>query len=193
MSYNNSAFAPWLKDNLAEGPAGLPPSAVMTVVLLVIALPLVTKYFQVKTSLPLVNPPKWFQLRAQKELGFLEDGMETLRNSRAKHPNKPFRILTELGEIIVLPPEFAQTIRNLTTLNFRKAVMKEFHGHLPGFEPYALLDRPDVLVQTLARKQLTQRLNTVTQPLSHEASFAVQHIFGNVEGESQLSDTQPTQ
>ncbi|KAF6808175.1 cytochrome p450 monooxygenase [Colletotrichum sojae] len=179
MSYNNSAFAPWLKENLVEGPAGLPPSVVMTVVLLVTALPLVTKYLQTKTSLPLVNPPKWFQLRAQKELGFLDDGMETLRDSRAKHPNKPFRILTELGEVIVLPPEFAQTIRNLTTLNFRKAVRKDFHGHLPGFEPYALLDRPDVLVQTLARKQLTKRL--ITQPLSDEASFAIQHIFGNVE------------
>lgn len=124
MHHSESRFAPWPKDTLAKGQAGLPPSAVMTVVLLVIALPLVMKAFQAKTSLPLVNPPKWFQLRAQKELGFLKDGMETLHFSREKYPNRPFRILTELGEIIVLPPAFAHTIRNLTSLNFRKAVRK---------------------------------------------------------------------
>ena len=74
-------------------------------------------------NIPLINKPAWWQLSIIKKLEFLKTGVDVLDKSRAKSQGKPFRILTELGEMIVLPNRYANEIRNNLDLDFRKAIM----------------------------------------------------------------------
>ena len=73
-------------------------------------------------------------------------------------------------------------------------------GHVSGFEPYGVLDHKKKLVQTVVKKQLTKYLSkrakhlnvpyeanklpqdTVTKPLSEEATYALNVIFGEAPG-----------
>ncbi|KAJ4357135.1 uncharacterized protein N0V89_001710 [Didymosphaeria variabile] len=132
-----------------------------------------------KTKHPLANPPHLFQLRLFKQIDFLRNGVEILMQAKKKYAGEPFRMINELGELLVLPPSHVQLMRNEEKLSFSKAILTDFHGHNPGFEPFGLFAHDDRLAQTVIRKQLTRTLNTVTQPLSSETTFAVETIFGN--------------
>jgi cytochrome P450 monooxygenase-2 len=79
-----------------------------------------------RSQFPLVNAPAWWQFRAQKQYEYLQDGLNILRESREKFKGKPFRILTELGEMIVLPPDSAEAVKSSSDpsgLNFRLAIL----------------------------------------------------------------------
>ncbi|KAF9870217.1 cytochrome p450 [Colletotrichum karsti] len=93
---------------------------------------------------------------------------------------------TALGEVTVLPPSLIPEMRNMTDLNFREAITTEFHSTLPGFEVFGFFKLPGHILQTVARKQLTQHTNTILEPLSSEAAFATDLIFGNPPGWQQI-------
>ncbi|KAL2815752.1 cytochrome P450 [Aspergillus granulosus] len=131
-----------------------------------------------KNRFPIANPPGSFQSGHSKRMEFMRNGMCILSKSRELFKGKPFRLLTELDEIIVLPQQYANLIRNETSLSFSAAIARDFNAHLPGFEPFGILQDERQHIQTVARKQLTKYLNTVTKPLSSEATFATHHIFG---------------
>ncbi|KAJ3533613.1 hypothetical protein NM208_g7907 [Fusarium decemcellulare] len=132
-----------------------------------------------KKEVTIVNPPAWFEPRLYKQLGFVKHGLEIMDNARQRFSGKPFRVLTETGEVTVLAPTFAHEIRNHPSLNFRSAVLKDFHAYLPAFAPFGVLSHPSEMLQSVVRKQLTKYLNTVTAPLAQEASFAFELRFGN--------------
>ncbi|KAL0943100.1 Dihydromonacolin L monooxygenase LovA 1 [Colletotrichum truncatum] len=153
---------------------------IVVIVTLIIAAIVASRFGTSKrNSFPLVNPPTWFQPRAVKYFEFLKNGMAIFSQSRSQHTEKPFRMLTEQGEFIVLPSRFGNFIRNELGLDFRTCINEDFHGYLPGFEPFGFLNDKSQILQTVVRKQLTKQLNTVTQPLSTEATFATDLIFGN--------------
>ncbi|KAJ3537712.1 hypothetical protein NM208_g6196 [Fusarium decemcellulare] len=114
----------------------------------------------------------------RKQTDYLERGMDIFTEMKTKTPNKPFKLTTLLGDITVLPRQFIDPIRNDKSLSFRRAITRDFHAHLPGFEAFAFLAHPTQILPIVLRKQLTKYLNTVTEPLSSEASFATHHIFG---------------
>ncbi|KIL85008.1 cytochrome p450 monooxygenase [Fusarium avenaceum] len=151
----------------------------LPVTFLALVLVLSLGFFVPKSNLPLVNSPAWWELRWQKQVGFVKDGMKIIRAARKKYAGRPYRVITTVGECIVLPPAFVNSIRNNTALNFRKAITRDFHFDYPGFTPFALLDDPNLLLLTVVRKQLTKHLNTVTAPLASETAFATNHIFSN--------------
>ncbi len=45
-----------------------------------------------------------------------------MKNARALCPKQPFRIITDVGEVLVLPPDLADEIRNDPNLNLSRAV-----------------------------------------------------------------------
>lgn len=49
---------------------------------------------------------------------------EILAKARDLFPNEPFRLITDWGEVLILPPEFADEIRNDPRLSFSKAAMQ---------------------------------------------------------------------
>lgn len=125
MSFSASnTSVPWAwpdSNNLYDLPWNI---GLLPVTFLALVLVLSLGYFAPKSNIPLVNPPAWWELRWQKQLGFLEDGMKIILEGRKKYAGRPFRVITTLGECIVIPPTFVNSIRNNTTLNFRKALTK---------------------------------------------------------------------
>lgn len=83
-----------------------------------------------------------------------------MQEGLTKYKGQMFKVMTESGEITIVPSALANDIRNEPNLNFMKAIAEDFHSHLPGFEAFAGGTRSDALIQTMARKQLTKSLST---------------------------------
>ncbi|EQB49230.1 hypothetical protein CGLO_11455 [Colletotrichum gloeosporioides Cg-14] len=122
-------------------------------------------------------------------MDFLKTGMSVLDKAKSSVADKPFRVLSENGDLTVLPPRFAHSIRNENDLNFGAFIKADFHYGIAGFEPFGFVDHDSQILQNVARKQLTKYLNTVTEPLSLETAFAANHIFGESPGTSPLTAT----
>lgn len=45
-----------------------------------------------------------------------------MRQAEVLYPGQPFRILSDLGEVVILPPELGDEIRNESKLSFAAAV-----------------------------------------------------------------------
>lgn len=56
----------------------------------------------------------------QKE--FISNSQELMRQAESLYPGQPFRIITDLGEVVMLPPELGDEIRNEPKLSFSAAV-----------------------------------------------------------------------
>lgn len=109
-----------------------------------------------------------------------------LSRARALYPGKPYRIMTNLGPMVVLPPQFAEEIRNSPELDFMAGVYKvhlacptylarspladtvqDFHGNIPGFQGISAGFASDGMLTSVVRKYLTKALCT-----SHPPRFA---------------------
>ncbi|UNI18386.1 hypothetical protein JDV02_004657 [Purpureocillium takamizusanense] len=100
-----------------------------------------------------------------------------MASARAKFPKDPFRIQTDLGEVLMLPPHLADEIRNAPQLNFTTAIVEDDHGTLRGFD-FASMNT-QTLIRNVAQRQLTKYLIIVTKPLSEETALAVSINFGD--------------
>ncbi|KAI9155748.1 Dihydromonacolin L monooxygenase LovA 1 [Paramyrothecium foliicola] len=131
-----------------------------------------------RNKLPVINGPAWWQPTFVKKLDWIKSGLDILAEGRSKSNGNAFRVISELGDIIVLPNRFANEIRNETNLSFRRAVVNDFQAHLPGMAAILTLEHKTQLLQRIVRKQLTKHLNTVTAPLSAECTYAASIAFG---------------
>ncbi|KAJ2988913.1 hypothetical protein NUW58_g312 [Xylaria curta] len=96
-----------------------------------------------------------------------------LQDARKQYPNRPYRMTTEFGEVVMLQSELFDEVRNNPNLSFFGTVAQERIGEIPGFEPVAAIGHDGDLVKIIARKQLTKALSQVSTPLSEEAADAV--------------------
>ncbi|KAF6825822.1 cytochrome p450 [Colletotrichum plurivorum] len=117
--------------------------------------------------------------QARKRLAFLKNGMDILREEKEKYEGVPFQITTAIGEATILPPDFIPSHRFTNTMSLRRTMVMEFHAHLPGFEIFGLIEHPAHILQSVARKQMTQHLSATTEPLSAEAAFAAEKVFSS--------------
>ncbi|CAG1989494.1 unnamed protein product [Fusarium graminearum] len=155
--------------------------------------------FRKGSVVPLANPPKTLFGTGKTTRSFVKLSREILAKVRDLFPNEPFRLITDWGEVLILPPEFADEIRNDPRPSFSKAAMQDNHAGIPGFETVALVGREDQLIQKVARKQLTKHLckffhrervktaylqlgAAVIEPLSRESTLAVSLNFGETTG-----------
>ncbi|KAK2052109.1 cytochrome P450 [Colletotrichum caudatum] len=130
------------------------------------------------TSFPIVDKGKWWDVfNLQPIFNFYRDGRGALNRAIDLADGKPFRIVGPGKELIVLPPEYADQIRNDKRLDFSKVVAQFFSHNLPGFEGFAsgLNDLPVVL--DMCKYKLTRELASVIKPLPHECSLALDDIL----------------
>ncbi|KAI0398945.1 cytochrome P450 [Xylaria palmicola] len=130
-------------------------------------------------KLPVLNAPGWFDVGdSLAKLDFLKRAASLLKTATNQFRDRPIRISTDTGNLIILPPnQLAQEIRNEPKLAFFKNIEEDFHGTLPGFEPFNSAKASGVLVR-VARNQLTKYLIKVTRPVSLEASYALHQVLG---------------
>ncbi|KAI8947888.1 cytochrome P450 [Xylaria longipes] len=128
---------------------------------------------------PILNAPSRFDMGdSLAKLDFLKRAANLLKTATEQFSDKPVRIATDTGNLIVLPPNhFAQEIRNEPNLSFFASSEEDFHGRLPGFEPFNAQKAAGMLLK-VARNQLTKYLTKVTKPVSLEASFALHNLLG---------------
>ncbi|KAK2603480.1 hypothetical protein QQS21_004340 [Conoideocrella luteorostrata] len=129
---------------------------------------------------PLLNPPKWYELKFVKQVQFLFHGIDELAKARCLSKGNPFRLLTNSREIVVLPPSYAEVLNTEDRLSFATYFAEEFNGDgkTAGLEPYSLIGDPCKRVHKLIKKRLTRSLNTIPVKMSSEASFAIEYNFG---------------
>ncbi|KAI1348395.1 cytochrome P450 [Xylaria sp. FL0043] len=128
---------------------------------------------------PILNAPSRFDMGdSLAKLDFLQRAANLLKTATNEYAEKPVRIATDTGNLIVLPPNhLAQEIRNEPNLSFFKSSEEDFHGKLPGFEAFNAEKAAGMLLK-VARNQLTKYLTKVTKPVSLEASFALHNLLG---------------
>ncbi|KAK2034762.1 cytochrome P450 [Colletotrichum zoysiae] len=131
-------------------------------------------------KLPLVNPRATFDFFSKKQkLDFLFNARKLMAKGRETFNGQPYRLMTDVGEAVVLPAGLLHGIRNEPGLSLMDALAARFHPHLPGFEGFASFIRPDELFQRVIMKRLTKLLNQITKPVSSESEYAVNKIFGS--------------
>ncbi|GAP90671.1 putative trichothecene C-8 hydroxylase [Rosellinia necatrix] len=141
-------------------------------------------YFSISSrgasKLPLVNPKKWFELsKSRIKEEFIAQAPYILEKGFVLSGDKPFRINADIGEVTVLPPEYANEIRNDERLSFARYMYRNFHAHLPGFEAFIEGGRDSRLVKFVSQQQLTVILNQITKPLSDETGLTLKDVLGD--------------
>lgn len=108
---------------------------------------------------PLFNPVKGVNLTdiAQRR-HFAAHGAQILKEAETANPDRPFNIMTDTGEITVLPAMMADKLRNDPNLNFLTLAVEDTHSNLSGFEAFATL-REEQLFLTVINKHLTKHLS----------------------------------
>ncbi|KAK1976380.1 cytochrome P450, partial [Colletotrichum cereale] len=129
-------------------------------------------------KLPHINPRALFDFFSRRQkLDFLFNARKIMEEGRKRFPGQPYRLMTDVGETVVLPADYIHDIRNEPGLSFMEAFANNFHPQLSGFEGFAVGTRPDQLFQRVIMKRITKLLNQITQPLSSETKYAVDRIF----------------
>lgn len=76
-------------------------------------------------GLPIVDQGQWWDVfNLQPKFTFYLDGRRGLENAYQKACGKPFRMLGVGALVTILPPEYADEIRNDKNLDFSKVVSK---------------------------------------------------------------------
>lgn len=106
----------WPDTALPSGLEMAPHGYVLTAVLVVLAY--VALKLGSKSEVPFVNPPRWFRPQPLARLDFFKTGMQVLSRAKSTVADKPFKVLSEVGPVTVLPTRFAHSIRNEKDLSF---------------------------------------------------------------------------
>ncbi|KAF9875426.1 cytochrome P450 [Colletotrichum karsti] len=130
-----------------------------------------------KLNTPSVNSKGTFELtNSRPKKRYLTSAREMMSSWFKVNPNKPVRMVSDMGETIVLPPSMANEIRNDSRFSFTKFSAEFFQTTTPGFDAFHEGTR-DSITLIVINKDLTKSLAKVTEPLADEASLALKEIF----------------
>ena len=77
------------------------------------------------STIPLMNPPRFYDICGiRAKLSFVFGARELL--AKGARTGGPFRLLTDLGEMIVLPARYANEIRNDPRLSFSEVIVQVY-------------------------------------------------------------------
>ncbi|KAI1260659.1 cytochrome P450 [Xylariaceae sp. FL1019] len=128
----------------------------------------------------IVNPRKWFELTdAKATKKFLIHARDYLQVSHKTTPNRPFRVIADVGDTLVLPNSYADEVRNIKDLDNDAVSRKDFHTHLSSFASFRIGVDGSGLSKSVVQKQLTQSLGLVTGPLSTECDLALREVLSD--------------
>ncbi|TLD23277.1 hypothetical protein PspLS_07019 [Pyricularia sp. CBS 133598] len=125
-------------------------------------------------DVPFVNPKGRTELtNRRRRAEFIAKAIQLLNEGSEKYKDKPFRMITENGDLLILPAEWVMEIKSNPRLAFSPAIRDDNHAYLPAF---AALAGP-VVTPKYASSALTKQLQYLTEPISREASAALHDVF----------------
>ena len=68
-------------------------------------------------------------------------------------------MFTDIGELIVIPSQYIDDIRNNESLSFMKFFINNFHVEIPGFDGFKFDGREDELLHRTINKKLNKLLS----------------------------------
>ncbi|KAK2728893.1 Dihydromonacolin L monooxygenase LovA 3 [Colletotrichum kahawae] len=127
-------------------------------------------------KLPEINPLKPFEVSNQRRMNeFIQQSRDIMLRAKEAFGKNPYKLYSEWGNSVVLPPEFIHELRSERRLTFLQPAQDDSHGYIPGFEPFqGNLDQPKVVT-----KYLTKALTKLTKPLSQEATLVLRQVLGD--------------
>lgn len=128
----------------APDPSPTPISIIVTLVTLSIAVATWNSWNAKSDKLPTANPSTFWtntetivshSSRPVKRLkcvrvnhvlqkAFVTSGKELLDQARLRFPGVPYRMITDLGNVVVLPPELGDEVRNKPQLSFIATILE---------------------------------------------------------------------
>ncbi|TDZ14777.1 Cytochrome P450 monooygenase 1 [Colletotrichum orbiculare MAFF 240422] len=137
---------------------------------------IVLSCFLGKTSvdgIPVINPRQKWELTESAARGrFLVNAREMLRRAISDFPGRPFKVLCGFGDVIVLPAEKINEIRNDRRLKFTLGPI----FYYPGFEGLNKCIDDESLFDVI-KLDLTRHLDKMTDTISEETSAALGKVF----------------
>ncbi|OLN83304.1 Dihydromonacolin L monooxygenase LovA 6 [Colletotrichum chlorophyti] len=130
-----------------------------------------------KFNVPSINDRKAFEFtNSRPKKIFLANARDLLKQWFSANPNKPTRLIGDMGETIVLPPYMADEIRNDNRLSFTDFAKHFFQVDRLGLDAFAEGNK-DSITLVVINKDLTKSLAKVTEPLADETSLALRETF----------------
>ncbi|KAK2037868.1 cytochrome P450 [Colletotrichum somersetense] len=127
-------------------------------------------------DLPRLNPKKFTELTwSGRLLDYAMRSQELLAQGTQQFPDRPYKLFTDLGDVVIVPNKYAEELKSSRTLDFNGAARDAFHGYIPGLTPLHTEMRMRYVIQNYMTKSLT----SLTGMISLEASKALSDIFPN--------------
>ncbi|XEV04478.1 hypothetical protein FSHL1_009765 [Fusarium sambucinum] len=127
-------------------------------------------FFAKDDKYPVLNPKKpfeWSNTRVVKQ--FSENSKSLLAHARSVYGEQPYRVYTDIGKVLVIPPSWVHALRGKKELNFRIPVQDDSLSFIPGFDGFSFHSN----IGTVVTKYVTKSLSKLTGPLSEEASLSI--------------------
>ncbi|PVI01277.1 cytochrome P450 [Periconia macrospinosa] len=167
-----------MMDTLLSSKQNMSAVLLLATVIWLLITALVPKFVGPKSRRTILNSQRLFEFsskRIKKE--FWLHGTDMMREWFKSNPGKPVEINTDVGRTVLLPPEFADEIRNEKNFSLSAWSTRSYHAHLPGFEGFREESHSGVLMQRVITKHLTQRMAHLIQPLAEESSLGLHDLF----------------
>ncbi|KAI6383225.1 hypothetical protein MCOR25_000146 [Pyricularia grisea] len=113
---------------------------------------------------------------------------DLLAEASRRFGDKPFKLFTDLGDIVVIPAKYVEEIKGNRGLNFMEVGVDSVHTYLPGFEPFAA----EPALVKVVNNNLTKTLAKLTTPMLQEAALGSSDIFGESKEWREISVEQMT-
>ncbi|KAK2024330.1 cytochrome P450 [Colletotrichum zoysiae] len=121
-------------------------------------------------DLPRFTPPNAtrFTWLTQK-VDFILNSKERLAQGSKMFPDRPWKIFTDMGDILVIPLKYVEELKLSTAMDFKAAASDDLHSYVPGYEPFTAED--DFLKAII--NHVAKASGSLTMPISNEASVAI--------------------
>lgn len=94
------------------------------------------------SKLPVLNDKNLFELSDKRtKQNFVLNGRRILRDGLKKFGDKPFKVLTDFGYATILPPKYANEVRNIESLSHARAIAKVWLNEVSATTGYRVSQR----------------------------------------------------
>ncbi|KAI6379153.1 hypothetical protein MCOR25_002029 [Pyricularia grisea] len=90
-------------------------------------------------QLPRIGPKGLARLTwLTQKLDFILNAKERLMKGSKQYPDRPYKIFTDMGDVVVVPPSYMEELKMVPTLDFMAAGGDDMHSYIPGFHVFDL-------------------------------------------------------
>ncbi|KAK9413738.1 putative Cytochrome P450 [Seiridium unicorne] len=176
----------WIKTACIDAWPSSSPLIRVSAALIIPAVVLFAVFFTsdpTRGKYPTLNDWRPFELSSTRvKKNFIANGRRLLRQGLKDFHGKPFRIITDHGPVLILPPSYTQELRNIDDLSHVRAISDIVDAKVPGFEAFYEFSYGGNIIQDVVKAKITPALNTLSEPLSEETSMALETHFGSSTG-----------